>query len=222
MAEETGAATPRRIRRQRLGIRLSIEPYYAVAEQTPTCLVLQSQPGANARAGRLPMGCGILVGLLTPLIIFMFAGTSGSNLAGGVVFGALLAWPFIAIGFLIWNGGRAVATTSNSITVDSEAQTITYSQVNRAHRPRSQTLQFEQIDHVRLRSRPAQTPGFFRRQVQVVALEMMTDEGYLWLVDSGTDPDALHPVATAMAQLIGVPLHDERAPLSESRLQPSE
>jgi len=210
----------KRIRRQRLGIRLDSEPYYEVTEQTDTRLVLTSRPGANAAAGRLPMGCGIGVALLMPLIIV--ATTIGGGGPGSVVFGALIAWPFAAIGYLIWNSGRAVATTENSITVDAEQQKITYMQRNRIGRTRSQTLAFDQIDHLRLRVRPFVTPGWPRRRMQVMALEMVTDEDHMWLVDSAETGTAVRPVADALREMLGVRLEEPPAAAVDRQLPTSE
>lgn len=211
----------KRIRHQRLGVRLDTEPYYMVAEQTDSRLVLESRPGANAQAGRLPIGCGIGVMLLMPLIIVaMTIGGGGS--AGSAVFGALLAWPFAAIGYLIWSSGRAVASTTNSITVDAAAQTIVYTQSNRVGRQRSQTLGFDQIDHLRLRVRPFVSAGFPRRRTQVVALEMLTDEGHIWLVDSAEASEPLRPVAEALGALLDVRLEEPNAAAVERQLPTSE
>jgi hypothetical protein len=207
-AGEPQANSQKRIRRQRLGIRLSPEPYYAIAEQTPACLELASYPGANVKASRLPMGCGIAVALLTPLIILgLFFGGGGES--GAACFGAALGWPFVAIGFYIWTSGRAVATTRNWITIDREAQTIVYRQENKISRPRSQTLHFDQIDHLRLRPRTLVLSRLLRRSQQVVALEMITDEEFTWLVDSATSADDIRPTAHALAEIIERPLHDE-------------
>jgi hypothetical protein len=220
-SEPAAEGTGKRIRRQRVGIRLDTEPYYEVAEQTDTRLVLHSRPGANATAGRLPMGCGIGVVLLMPLIIAALT-ISGGGGVGSVVFGALIAWPFGAIGYLIWNSGRAVATTTNAIEVDAAQQKIVYTQSNRVGRTRSQTLAFDQIDHLRLRVRPFVSAGFPRRRTQVVALEMLTDEGHIWLVDSAEASEALRPVAEALGALLDVRLEEPNAAAVERQLPTSE
>jgi hypothetical protein len=226
MANETttepdGGGTAKRIRQQRLGIRLDVEPYYEVIEQTDTRLALQSRPESNAAAGRLPMGCGIGVALLMPVIIVAMTIGGGGGI-GSVLFGTLLAWPFAAIGYLIWNSGRAVATTNNTITVDAEQQKIVYTQSNRVGRMRSQTLAFDQIDHMRLRVRPVVLPGFPRRRTQVVALEMVTDEGYTWLVDSAESGGPIRPVATALVEILGVRLEEPTAAAVERQLPTAE
>jgi hypothetical protein len=222
--ETTGPAaegTEKRIRRQRLGIRLDTEPYYEITEQNDTRLVLQSRPGANAAAGRAPKGCGIGVMLLMPVIIVavMIGGGGG---VGSAVFGALIAWPFAAIGYLIWNSGRAVATTRNMITVDAAQQKITYTQSNRVGRMRSQTLAFDQIVQLRMRVRPFVPPGMLRRRTQVVALEMLTDEGHTWLVDSAETKGQIASLASALAELLGVPLEEPPAAAVERQLPTTE
>ncbi len=206
----TSDSPTKRIRRQRLGIRLGLDPYYAIGDQTPSRLVLQSRPGSNTRAGRTPMGCGILLGLLTPLTIaiIMIQGTGSVNDA---FFGVLLAWPFAAIGILIWRAGHAVATTSNTITVDSEQKKIVYEQQNRVNRPRSQTVQFEQIDHLRLRPRQLTVSDLPRRHRQIIALEFITDESHTWIIDSATDGSQLFPLARSLSALINRELHDLRS-----------
>jgi hypothetical protein len=219
-SEPAAGGPEKRIRRQRLGIRLDTEPYYEVAEQTDTRLVLHSRPGANTRAGRLPMGCGIGVVLLMPVIIAAIAMSGGG--VGSVVFGALIAWPFGAIGYLIWNSGRAVATTTNAIEFDAAQQKIIYTQSNRVGRPRSQTLAFDQIDHLRLRVRPFVSAGFPRRRMQVVALEMLTDEEHIWLVDSAEASEPLRPLAEALAALLDVRLEEPNAAAVERQLPTSE
>jgi hypothetical protein len=224
-AREPRTSSEKRIRRQRLGIRLSPEPYYAIAERTPTSLVLESYPGANAKAGRLPMILGVAIALLTPLLIFgIYIGSGGES--GAVCFGAALGWPFAAVGFYVWTSGRAVATTSNRITVDREAQTIVFMQENKISRQRSQTLNFDQIDHLRLRSRLLVLSRFPRRSQQVVALEMVTDEDFVWLIDSAIHGDAMLPTAQVFAETAERSLRDEReqeqSTAAAQKLQPSE
>ncbi len=196
---------PKRIRRQRLGLRLETEPYYTIVEQTETRLVLCSRAGANYPTGRMFMNQGALLAVLTPLIMLAFF-IGGSQSAGDVLFGALLGWPFALLGLMRWTGGRAVATTENSITIDTAAQTLIYQQTNTANRLRSQTLYLDQIDHLRLRPRLFRPPGLFRRPRPVVALEFVTDEQFTWVVDSAADAEALRPTAQAMAAILRVPL----------------
>jgi hypothetical protein len=222
---EPQAHNQKRIRRQRLGMRLSPEPYYAIVEQTPTHLELESYPGANAKAGRLPMGCGVAVALLTPLIIFgLFIGGGGEP--GAVCFGAALGWPFAAIGFYIWASGRAVATTRNWITIDRDEQTIVYKQENNINRLRAQTLHFDQIDHLRLRPRPLMLSRFPRRVQQVIVLEMVTDEDFTWIVDSAANIEDIQPIAQGLAELLERPLRDESEQAQDTaaaqKLQPLE
>ncbi len=202
------APSARRIRVQRLGRRLGLEPYYAIAEQTDTRLVLQSHPEANARAGRFPMGCGLLLVALMPLLIVALT-ISGGGDVGATVFGVLVSWPFAAVGYLIWRGGRAVASTANTITVDQTTRTIVYEQYNRVHRPRSQTLHFDQIDHVRLRPRRVGHSRMSNREYDLVVLELITDEQQIWIVDSARNDSPLRPTANALTAVLAVELVDE-------------
>jgi hypothetical protein len=211
MAEttETGAAEPRRIRRQKLGLRLDNQPYYTIAEQTDTRLVLQSRPEANQPAGRFFMGTGIAVMLLAPVIIIAFFLISGQSV-GGTFCGVGLAIPFAFVGLVRWTGGRAIASTNNSITVDTEERTLVYRQMNNVGRQRSQTLLLEQVHHLRLRQRQFRGPGFPPRTETVTALEFVTDEEFVWLVESASNAADLEPKAAALQSILGVPLHDER------------
>jgi hypothetical protein len=201
-------------------MRISPEPYYTIAEHTDTRLVLQSRPDANLAPGRAFMGCGASIALITPVIILgLFIG--GTQSPSDACFGALLSWPFALIGFLGITSGRALATTSNTITVDTEEQTIVYAQFNRVNRRRSQTLQLAQIAELRLRQRWYRSPIPLRRRQRVVALEMVTDEGYTWLVDSATSVSEVMPSATAMAGLLGVMLRVDDSLDMERKLPPS-
>jgi hypothetical protein len=201
------APSAKRIRRQVLGRRPSLTPYYTIAEQTATQLVLRSHADANRRVGRLLIGCGSLTALLTPLIIFvLFA--AGSQSPGDAFFGVLLSWPFLLIGLLLINGGRAIATTVNTITLDADEQTIVYAQTNRVSRRRSQTLQFAQIDHVRWAARVYVPFLPLAPRRPIVALELVTDEGFEWLIDSATSRAPLEPTAAALTAVLGTPLVD--------------
>lgn len=195
----------RRIRRQRLGLRLGLELYYTIVEQTPTRLRLESRPGANARAGHTFMGCGGAIALITPLLILSLF-IAGTQSIGDVVFGVLLSWPFAVIGLMGWTSGRAIATTHNSITIDRDADTIVYEQQNQVSRKRSQTLHIDQIVAVRLRLRSFTPPGLFRRPRKIVALEMVTDEEFIWLVDSTIEREAILPTAQAVSDVLGIEL----------------
>lgn len=219
-ASESENPPPRkRIRRQRLGIRLSPEPYYMIAEHTPSRLELRSHPDANLRAGRKSMGVGIAIALLTPVIVVSIFITGGGTVSTACS-GALLGWPFAAIGFYLWNGGRAIATTINTITLEHDTRTIVYTQQNKVNRPRSQTLDFDQIAQLRLRPRPYLVSRLTRQRREVMALEMVTDEGFIWLVDSSMDSEALAPIATAMSDTLGLPLQQLQA--EKGGLQPAE
>jgi hypothetical protein len=208
-SQESSPTERKRIRQQKLGLRLDSQPYYTIAEQTATRLVLQSRPEANQPAGRFFMGTGIAVMLLAPVIIMGFFLLSGQS-AGATFCGVGVAIPFAFVGLARWIGGRAVASTSNSITVDTEERTLVYRQMNKVGRQRSQTLSLEQVDHLRLQQRQFRGPGFPPRTQTVTALEFVTDEAFVWLVDSASDAAALEPKAAALQSILGVPLRDER------------
>lgn len=199
---------PRRIRRQRLAVRLGLAPYYTISEHSATRLVLHSRPDANTSVGRVYTGCATALALLNPIIIFA-AFFTGSQTMGALVVGMLLAWPFALLGWLGFRIGRAIATTSNTITADADTRTIVYTQTNHINRPRSQTLQWEQVARLRLRERWFKPPGLFRRRHKIVALEMVTDEGFTWFVDSAAEASALMPTATALGVVLGLGVEGE-------------
>lgn len=194
----------KRIRRQKLGLRPGLEPYYAIAEQTPTRLVLQSRPGANALAGQAFLGCGGAILVLGVLIVFSSFFTS-TRLAGDAICSGLLGWPFVFVALALLTGGRAISTTSNTITIDAETATVVYTQANRATRRRSQTLVFDQVARLRLRERTYTPPGLLRQPRPIVALELITDENFTWLIDSAANAAALQPLATAVAAVLQTP-----------------
>lgn len=204
--------TAHRIRRQRLGLRPGTAPYYQITEQTESRLVLQSQPGANARAGYRFIARGVVL-LVLGLIFFCI---SYSNLAADAENAFLsVAFGTVVLGMLGWFGlnnlvgGQAIATTVNQITLDTAAQTLVYAQrsrVVRRVRERTQTLQLDQVARLRLCPRSYRAPGMGQRVQSITALEVVTDEGYPWLVDSATDAAALAPTANALAALLGKPV----------------
>lgn len=198
--------------RQQLGLRPGIVPYYTVVEQTPTRLVLRSKPGANRGAGYTFMVRGVVLLVLG----LLFFGAGYTNLLEGmedawvsVIFGT------IVLGILGWFGlrgvvtGWAVASTVNQIIVDQAAGTITYRQSNlvlRKRHERIQTLAVSQVTQLRLRARPFVSSGLLARRRMIMALELLTDTGAVWLVDSAADPAALSATATALSTVLGLPI----------------
>lgn len=216
-------AAPRRVRRQRLGMRPGLEPYYAIVEHTPTRLVLRSQARANARVGYIFMARGAVLGLLA---LFGFCAgyfalvQNGADALGAVVLATLCGGVLGGLGFAGLVGGWAIASTTNSITVDADTRTIRFAQsshvLHRA-RERTQTLYFDQIARLRLRSITFLPPGFLRRKRQIVALEMVTDEQYAWLVDSAAERIALQSTAAALSEVLGLEVQPEMEPGERSQ-----
>lgn len=192
---------PRQARRQVLGKRMGLEPYYTVAESTDTRFILRSRPGANVRAGRIFMGCGSLLALLS-ISLFCLSYTSSMEDFSAFFSGMILAWPCGVVGGLGVIGGLAIAKTVNTITVDASTRTITYMQ--KARRERTQVLSFDQIASVRLSPQLFTPPGFIRRPQYIFVLEFVTHEDNSWLIDSAMDSDVLLPVAEAIEKLVPV------------------
>lgn len=210
-AEETApSAPPKRIRRQVIGRRLGLQPYYQIAPSMADTLVLTAHTDDNRRVGRRYMLGGAALALVTPAVIIAFFSTGGQSFEAAC-FGSALSWPCATIGLLGVVSGRAIATTTNTITFDPHARTIRYTQQNRVHRLRSQTLQYDQVAQLRLKPRPVQVGNLFQRTYTITVLEIVTDEGYVWIVDSARDPAALAPLAAAVAQILGVPLQPPEA-----------
>lgn len=202
-------------RRQRLGVRPGLEPYYRLEEHSPTRVVLHSLIGANARAGHLFMARGFGLGLLS-LIVFSIGFLNYVQQVEAALLSVLLAT--ICGGVLAWLaftgliGGWAVATTTNQVLADAQSQTIVYtqcSQVFRQKRVRSQTLPMAYVETMRLRSRPFYPPGILQRKRQIAVLELVTGSGEIWLIDSAADPARLMPTATALSEVLDLPLAHE-------------
>ncbi len=201
--------------RQQLGLRPGVEPYYTVVEQTPTRLVLRSRPGANRRAGYTFMVRGFVLLVLG----LLFFGAGYINLLEGmedawvsVIFGT------VVLGILGWFGlrgvvtGWAVASTVNQITVDQGVGTIIYMQSNliiRKRRKRTQTLAVSEVTQLRLRARSFVSSGLLARRRTIMALELLTNTGAVWLVDSAADAAALSATATALSAVLGLPVEQD-------------
>ena len=210
-AEETAPpAPPKRIRRQVIGRRLGLHPYYQIAAPAADTLTLTAHTGDNRRVGRQYMLGGAALALVTPAVIIAFFSTGGQSFEAAC-FGSALSWPCATIGLLGVVSGRAIATTTNTITFDPHARTIRYTQQNRVHRLRSQTLRYEQVAQLRLKPRPVQVGNLLKRTCMITVLEIVTDEGYVWIVDSARDPAELAPLAAAVAQILDVPLQPPEA-----------
>lgn len=208
-------STPRRARRQRLGMRLGPEPYYALAEHTGTRLVLESRPEANKPAGYLLMARGAIFALVALFALCVSLITLVQNIddaVGVVVLSTVCAGLLGGLAFSGLVGGWGIASTRNTIVADASAQTVVYTQRNRVlrqTRERTQTLPFAHIVGVCLRPRPFLTSGLRRRREQIMALELVTDDQQVWVVDSARDPAALMPTATALATVLGLELKQE-------------
>lgn len=193
----------RRARRQLLGKRVGVDPYYTIAETTPTYLELRSRPEVNTRPARTLMGVGGgLVVLATT--IFCISIMIGGQSAGTWSFlvGAVFSWPCALVGGIALIGGMALSRTVNTLIVDPKERTITY--IQKAKRERQQILDFDQIAHLRIRKQRVNT-AFIIQRVQVVAvLEFVTNDNFPWVIDSAADPESIEPVASAIAEIMQV------------------
>lgn len=207
---------------------MGLEPYYTIADHTGSYLELRSRPGANAPAGRVFMGCGGAL-LLLSIAIFCMSFSSSRESFGAFFSGMLLSWPCGVVGGLILIGGTAIAKIQNTIKVDTATRTITYLQ--KARRERQQTLDFDQIAEIRMSKQLFTPPGVFRQKRPVVVLEFVTDEGNVWLIDSAVESQSLVPLALAFAEIVQLDiswnLQDEPPPDKaqmdrDSRSSPSE
>lgn len=195
--------TPRYARRQQLGKRMGTEPYYTIAEHTDNLLVLRSRPKANVNAGRMFIAVGGI--LILVALAFFCVGMStylqGVNI-GLFLVSSLASAPCGVVGLLGVIGGLAITRTTNTITVDMDTRTITYSQKSR--RERQQFLDFDQIAYLRLSTQPFSSAFFFKRPQPIAVLELITNENVPWLVDSAADASSLEPVAEALSSLLDV------------------
>ncbi len=202
----TASSAQRFAHRQILGKRMGLVPYYPIVEQNDTQLILRSRPGANAPAGRLFMGCGAALALLS-ITIFCLSYASSMEDMGAFFSGMILSWPCGVIGGLGIIGGMAIAKTVNTITVDTESRTITY--IQKARRERQQRVAFDQVAYLCI-SRQRFTPsGLFQQPRTIAVLEFITTENIAWLIDSAVDPEPLEPVAELFASMLGVQITRE-------------
>lgn len=203
MGSEVAARGPQ----QRLGRRLSAEPYYTIVERSPARLRLESRPEANRGAGRRIIAGGVALMAAAALVAVsaLFAAAAGmgfTSAALGATVGGLLG----ALGYQRAYGGYAVLTTRNSIIVDAAEAAVTFIQGNRVAPERVQRLTFAQIGALRLRRRGHSTGTLVRRERPVVALELVAELGSVWIVDSAEDPEQLRELALAMSEALGLEL----------------
>jgi hypothetical protein len=198
-------------KRQILGRRLGLEPYYTVEEQTDTRLLLRSRPDANRRAGRKFAGCGTTV-LLLSLTFYCISFVSSQGQLGPYLTGTICALPFGIIGGVGLIGGLAIAKTVNTITIDKDERQVIYTQKSR--RERTQRLGFDQITRVRLRTQRFNASFFLRREQPIRVLLLVTDADQEWVLDSSVEDEHLLPLAQRIAGLLDVPL--EREPVADA------
>lgn len=192
---------------QRLGRRLGVEPYYTIAEQTPARLRLESRPEANQGPGRRIMAGGIALIAVAALVAFsaILAAATGAGFASAAL-GATVGGLLGALGYQRAYGGYAVLTTRNAVVADAAEAEVTFTQGNRVAPERTQRLAFAQIGALRLRRRPYATGALVRRELPVVALEIVAEQGSVWIIDSAEDPEQLREVALGLSEVLGVEL----------------
>lgn len=193
--------------RQRVGRRLGLEPYYEIAERGPGRLRLESRPAANRRAGLAIMAGGAALLLAATLVAGsgLLAAASGAGFAAAAlaaVVGGLLG----ALGYQRALGGYAVLTTRNTVLADADSGTLTLTQVNRVASARSQQLPFARIQGLRLRRRPLAVGWPLRRVRPIIALELITATGEIWVVDSAGEVEELRAAAESLSEVLGIAL----------------
>ncbi len=192
-----------RVRRQVIGKRVGLDSYYGITEHTTDRLVLESPPHANRKAGYTFATVGGTL-LLLSLSLFCISYISSMGELGPFLMGMICSWPFGVLGGVAIIGGLAIAKTINTITIDAHEQKITYMQKSR--RARTQHIDFAEVDRVRLSWQRFVPPGIFVRPRQIAVVELLTNDDDVWVVDSATDPTVLVPIATALAEMVGVKL----------------
>jgi hypothetical protein len=200
--------TPPKARRQLVGRRLALAPYYAIGEQHGDYLLLVSQPGANSPAGNRVIAGGLL--LLVLALFILISGGLNAFQAGGSI--GLLAISMgaggllMGLGFVRLMGGIAVATTANRILVDRRTRSIDFVQHNRVARERKQTVPFEELRILRLMQRRLVSGGFLGRVYPVTVLELVLAGNSVWIIDSAHQAGDLTEVATALSTMLELPL----------------
>ncbi len=189
--------------RQRVGRRLGLTPYYRITEQNSERLVLESWPQANRQGGSKIIAVGVGIVLVATLILGsgITASIQGSGF-GVAAISAGIAGLLVSFAMRRLIGGYAVFTTQNRIEVDTNEQTLLFTQSSRTGQPRSQSLRFAQIEEVRLRRRPLIIGNLLRKMHEVVALELVVGKE-IWVVDSAAQDSDLQAVAVALHEMIG-------------------
>ena len=201
------AATSSDEHRQRLGRRLGLEPYYTLSANDGAQLRLDSRPEANRGPGRTILAGGALLLLLAALVALsgLYAAAMGIGFTAGAL-GAVIGGLLGALGYQRILGGYAVLTTHNSIVADAGEAALSFTQGNRLAPERTQRLPFTQITVLRLRRRPLVVGALFRRVRPIVALELLTRDNSVWVVDSAEDAEQLRAAAEGLSELLGMEL----------------
>jgi hypothetical protein len=204
---------PDQTKRQIIGKRVGTEPYYVIAENTDTLLRLHSRPEANVKAGRIFMGVGAALVLLSMALfcIGLSSYVEGMGSIGPFALSAMASAPCGIVGFLGLLGGMAISGTTNTITVNTETRTVAYTQQSttlihskQSKNERKQILDFEDIAALRLGSMSYKPAFFLSRPREIAVLEFLTSEGKAWVIDSAASADSLEPLATSLADIVGV------------------
>jgi hypothetical protein len=200
--------TTPKARRQLVGRRLALAPYYTISEQHAEYLVLTSQPGANSPAGNRVIAGGLLL-LALALFILISGGLSAFQPGGSIGLLAIsmgIGGLLMGLGFVRLMGGIAVATTANRILVDRRTRSIDFVQHNRVARERKQTVPFEELRTLRLMQRRLVSGGFMGRVYPVTVLELVLAGNAVWIIDSAHQAGDLDAVATALSTILALPL----------------
>lgn len=193
----------RRARRQVLGKRVGVEPYYTIAENTATYLELRSRPEVNLKPARMMMGVGGSLVVLA-IAVFCISILVGGQSAGTWSFlvGAIFSWPCALVGGVALIGGMALSRTTNTLIFDPTDRSITY--IQKSRRERQQILDFDQLAHLRMRKQAVNTAFIIQRVQIVTVLEFVTNDNFPWVIDSAADSESLEPVASAIAEIMQV------------------
>jgi hypothetical protein len=135
----------------------------------------------------------------------LYAAGSGVGFAAAAL-GAAVGGLLGALGYRQLLGGYAVLTTRNSIVADAADGALTFTQGNRVAPERTQRLAFAQIAGLRLRRRPLVVGLVLRRVRPTVALELLTRDDNVWIVDSAEDAEGLRGMAEGLSAVLGVDL----------------
>ncbi len=200
--------TTPKARRQLVGRRLALAPYYAISEQHADYLLLNSQSGANSPAGNRVIAGGLLL-LALALFVMISGGWSAFQPGGSIGLLAIsmgIGGVLMGLGFVRLMGGIAIATTVNRILVDRRTGSIDFVQQNRVARERKQTVPFEELRALRLAQRRLVSGGFLGRVYPVTVLELVLAGNSVWIIDSSYQAGDLDEVATAMSTMLDLPL----------------